>query len=131
VKYLIETDRAADWLKGRPDAIELLKNLASDGLALSLISLGELYEGVYFGRNPARDERSLRAFLQFVDVLPLNRSIIKRFARIRGELRRHGQLIGDPDILIGATALQHGLIIVTRNTRHFERIPGIRVFGAA
>jgi predicted nucleic acid-binding protein len=47
VKYLVETDRAADWLKGRPDAVELLTRLAPDGLALSLISLGELYEGIY------------------------------------------------------------------------------------
>ena len=127
MKYLVETDRAADWLNGQTEALELLKSLAADGLAISLISLGELYEGIYFGRDPVRDERGLRSFLRFVDVLPLNQSIIKRFARIRGELRRQGQLIGDPDILIGATALYHGLIVITRNTRHFARIPGIYI----
>ena len=82
MRYLIETDRAADWLKGRPEAVDLLRSLAPDGLALSLISLGELYEGVYFGNNPERDERALMSFLRLVDVLTLNRSIIKRFARI-------------------------------------------------
>ena len=128
MKYLVETDRAADWLNGQTEALELLKSLAADGLAISLISLGELYEGIYFGRDPVRDERGLRSFLRFVDVLPLNQSIIKRFARIRGELRRQGQLIGDPDILIGATALYHGLIVITRNTRHFARIPGINIY---
>jgi len=129
VKYLVETDRAADWLKGRPDAVELLRSLAPEGLAISLISLGELYEGIYFGRDPAGNEKSLRAFLRFVDVLPLNRPIMKRFARIRGELRRQGQLIGDPDILIGATAIQHELVVVTRNDRHFARIPEISLLG--
>jgi tRNA(fMet)-specific endonuclease VapC len=128
VRYLVETDRAADWLNGRPDAVELLRSLAPAGLALSLISLGELYEGIYFGRDPAKDERALRAFLRFVDVLPLNRSIIKRFARIRGELRRQGQLIGDPDLLIAATALDHDLIVITRNTRHFARIAGVNIY---
>lgn len=129
MKYLVETDRAADWLKGRPDAVELLRSLAPEGLAISLISLGELYEGIYFGRDPAGNEKSLRAFLRFVDVLPLNRPIMKRFARIRGELRRQGQLIGDPDILIGATAIQHELVVVTRNDRHFARIPEISLLG--
>jgi predicted nucleic acid-binding protein len=125
VKYLVDTDRAADWLKGRPDALDLLQLLAPDGLAISLISLGELYEGIYFGGDPIAGERGLRSFLRFVDVLPLNRSIVKRFAQIRGELRRQGQLIGDPDLLIAATALHHDLFIVTRNTRHFARVPGI------
>lgn len=125
MRYLIETDRAADWLKGRPDAVSLLTELAPGGLAISLISLGELYEGVYFGRDPHNAERSLRDFLRYVDVLPLNRSIMRRFGRIRGELRRQGQLIGDIDILIGLTAIYHNLTVVTRNTRHFRRIPGI------
>ena len=128
MKYLIETDRAADWLKGRTDAVELLTSIAPDGLATSLISLGELYEGIYFGRDRLKDERALRAFLRFVNVLPLNQSIMKRFARIRGDLRRGGQLIGDPDILIGATALHYKLIVVTRNVRHFERIPGLVIY---
>ena len=128
MKYLVETDRAADWLKGRPDAVGLLQSLAPAGLAMSLISLGELYEGIYFGNDPTRDERALHGFLRFVEVLPLNRSIMKRFARIRGELRRQGQIIGDPDILIAATALDYDLVVVTRNTRHFARVAGINLY---
>src|SRR5262245_6591724 len=108
-------------------AVQLLTRLAPERLAMSLISLGELYEGVYFRGDPVRYERSLLGFLRLVDVLPLNRAIVKRFARIRGELRTHGQLIGDPDILIAATALHHGLTIVTRNLRHFQRIPGVTI----
>lgn len=129
MKYLVDTDRAADGLKGRPDAVDLLTRLSADGLAISLVSLGELYEGIYFGRDPEGDERTLRRFLRDVDVLPLNQAIIKRFARIRGELRRTGQMIGDPDILIAATALHHGLVVITRNTRHFERVPGLSLYG--
>jgi predicted nucleic acid-binding protein len=55
---------------------------------------------------------------------------MKRFARLRGELRRQGQLIPDPDLLIAATALQHDLTIVTRNVRHFQRIPGLKLYQA-
>lgn len=60
-------------------------------------------------------------------ILPLNRSIMQRFARIRGDLRRKGQIIGDPDILIAATALYHNLTLLTRNRKHYGRIPMLKV----
>jgi predicted nucleic acid-binding protein len=69
-----------------------------------------------------------RQFLRRVDVLPLNRSIMRRFAQVRGELRRRGQLVGDPDLLIAATALHHGLVLVTNNRRHFERIAELQLY---
>jgi predicted nucleic acid-binding protein len=55
----------------------------------------------------------------------LTRSTLQQFARIRGRLRQQGTPIGELDILVAATALQHGLTIVTRNRRHFDRIPGL------
>ena len=53
---------------------------------------------------------------------------MRRFARLRGELRQRGLLIPDPDILIAATALTHNLTLVTRNRRHFERIPDLPLY---
>jgi predicted nucleic acid-binding protein len=49
------------------------------------------------------------------------------FAHIRGNLRQQGLIIGDFDILIGATALHHNLTLVTRNRKHYERIPGLNI----
>jgi predicted nucleic acid-binding protein len=103
--------------------------LARDGLAISLITFGEIYEGIYFsGHDPAAEERGFRQFLQGVAVLPLNRAIMRRFAHIRGNLRRTGQIIGDPDILIAATALHHNLTLATGNVNHFRRIPGLQLY---
>src|SRR5437588_25255 len=99
MKYLVDSDWVVDYLAGRQRAIDLLSSLASEGIAISLITFGEIYEGIYFGRDPQRSEEGFRKFLRGVNVLPLNRTIMQRFAHIRGELRRKGQLIGDPDIL--------------------------------
>jgi tRNA(fMet)-specific endonuclease VapC len=52
---------------------------------------------------------------------------MKRFARIRGQLRRQGLTVQDPDLLIAATALTHQLTLVTRNLRHFRRIPDLMI----
>ena len=128
MRYLVDTDRVADWLNGRPDATQLLSSLAPDGLAISLITYGEIYDGIYYGRDPKRSERVFLQLLRWVDVLPLSRSAMKRFARLRGQLRRTGQLIADPDLLIAATALERDLTLLTRNQRHFARIPGLRLY---
>lgn len=128
MKYLVDTDWVADYLKGKPDASQILSTLARDGIAISLMTLGELYEGIHYGRDPQAHERGLRLFLRQASVLTLNRAIMRRFAVVRGALRHRGQLIGDTDLLIGATALHPGLVLVTRNTRHFERIPHLPLY---
>ena len=128
MRYLIDTHWVASYLNGRQEVIDLLSPLRQDGRAISLITYGEIYDGVYYGRDPRRYESIFRQFLRRVEVLPLNRVILRRFARIRGELRSTGQLIGDFDILIGATALHHNLVMVTRNRRHFGRIPNLTLY---
>ncbi len=128
MSYLVDTDVVVNWLKGRQAAVSLLTSLAPAGLAISLITYGEIYEGIYYGRNPQANERVFRQFLQGVDVLPLNKTMMKRFARIRGQLRAQGQLISDSDILIGATAIYYDLTLVTYNLRHFQRIPDLTLY---
>lgn len=112
MSYLVDTDVVVGGLKGRPEQENLLRRLSSEGLAISLITYGEIYEGIYYGRDPQTNARNFHQFLRWVDVLPLNRTIMRQFARIRGRLRRDGQIIPDPDILIAATALHHNLILV-------------------
>lgn len=127
MSYLIDSDWVADWLVGRPEATRLLTELSADGIAISLVTYGEIYEGIYYGRDPKRAEQVFRQFLRDVPVLPLHRPILQRFARIRGDLRRRGQIIGDPDILIAATAIHYGRTLVTRNRRDFQRIEGLQL----
>ena len=128
MSYLIDTDWVASYLKGRSDAQNLLQSLRPLGIAIGLITYGELLDGIYYGHDPAANERAFRQFLRVTTVLPLNRRIMEHFARIRGGLRQHGQLIGDPDILIAATALHHRFTLVTGNTKHFQRIPGLMLY---
>ncbi len=126
--YLVDTDWVASFLNGRTDAQHLFGILTFEEMAISLITYGELLDGIYYGRNPQQSEAIFRTFLRGVVVPPLNKPIMERFALIRGDLRRRGQLIGDPDLLIAATALYHHLTLVTHNTRHFQRIPGLMLY---
>lgn len=126
--YLIDTDVIASYLNGRPAEVALLQQLLPDGLALSTVTYGELYEGILYGRDPARQLAGFRRFLHGTRVLDVNRRIARHFGRVRGALRQQGLLLPAPDLLIGATALAYDLTVVTRNLRHFQRIPGLRIY---
>lgn len=128
--YLVDSDWVADWLGGRSQAVQLLANLAGQGLQISLVTYGEIYEGIYFSRDPKASERIFTRFLQTVPVVPLSKPILRRFARVRGNLRSKGRLIPDADLLIAATALQHNLSLVTRNVRDFQRVPGLVLYSS-
>ncbi len=82
--YLVDSDWTADWLAGRAEAVQLLSALNPEGLAISVMAYGEIYEGIYFSRDPEKSEAVFQQFLRGVAVVPLTRRIMQRFARIRG-----------------------------------------------
>ena len=128
MSYLIDTDWVIEYLKGKQEADQLLDPLVHDGLAISLITYGEILEGIYYGRDPKRHEQIFRAFLHATPILQLTERCMERFAHIRGELRAKGQLIGDAEILIATTALDYDLTLVTQNIHHFNRIPNLKLY---
>ncbi len=129
MRYLVDSDWLAEYLKGRAEAQALLDSLFPEGLAISIITYAEIYRGVYFGTQRRRHEEGFRTLLQLVPVLSLTRPIARRYATLRGQLQQEGRLIDQPDLFIAATALQHDLTLVTRNLRDFARIPGLLIYG--
>ncbi len=127
VRYLVDTDWVIHYLHGVESVVRRLDDLTPDDLGVSIISLAELYEGIPNSVNPQDDERGLVDFLFDVPIVDLDEATCRIFGRERARLRADGNLIGDLDLLIGATALRHGLTILTNNRRHFERIEGLTV----
>lgn len=130
MSYLIDTDWMVDYLKGQVQATGRLESFAQEGAAISIITYGEIYEGIAFGRNREQHQQGFDGLLRVVDVLGLDQPTMERFAQIRGDLRAQGQMIGDLDILIAATALFHNRTLVTRNFRHFNRIPNLELYAS-
>ena len=129
--YLVDSDYLADYLKGYKAATTLLERLFPEGIALSIITFAEIYEGIYYGHNQQAHEQGFRTFLRTTTILGITRPVAKQFARICGDLRAKGQLILDPDLYIAATALQHKLTLVTRNMKDYERIPNLNIYKAS
>ncbi len=127
MKHLIDSDRVAEYLKGIPKTVALMVPLLASGAGISIITYAEVYEGVYHGRNPERQEQAFLDLLRALTVVGIEATVARRFAMVRGDLRRQGQLIPDADIWIGVTVVEYELTLVTGNRRHFERIPGLQI----
>ena len=126
--YLVDTDWIIDALHGVPDALGALERNAPSGLATSIITFGEVYDGAFGYPNPEDHLASFRRFLAGYDVVGLSDPIMEFFARTRSRLRREGNIVADLDLLIAATAVVHGFTLMTRNLRHFRRIPELDLF---
>lgn len=124
---LLDTDFLIDYLTGQQRAQELFPALLSRGVAISIITYPEIYEGIYGSRNPREAEVGFTTLLKGVSVYPISRSVAKRNAEVRRDLRAAGRPITHRalDLLIAATALVHGLDLATRNTRDYDDIPGL------
>lgn len=130
MKYLVDTDYVIDYLYGNQDARDLLAQLNPDGMALSVITYSEIYEGIFSSREPKQAERVFRAFLEGVTVLPLGREVGRQYARLRRELRAARRPITNRalDLVIAATAITHRLVLVTRNTRDYGDVPALHLY---
>ncbi len=108
----------------------MLEELAPQGLAISVITFIEVCEGIYRSREPLRTERVFRSFLRVVKVLEITRTVARRTAHIRGHLGQQ-RLPTDNrafDLVIAATALTYDLTLITRNLRHYNDIPDLKLY---
>jgi tRNA(fMet)-specific endonuclease VapC len=64
LRYLIDADWVIHYLNGQPAIVTRIQKLSADGIALSYLSLAELYEGDFYSSNPQRSEEGLQAFLR-------------------------------------------------------------------
>lgn len=128
MKYLVDTDWIIDGLANKLDVLTALRTLARDGIAVRIVSFAELYEGAYGSQNPQQEIARIQQFLASYPVINLSDAITNRFGQVRTQLRAQGMLIPDLDLLIGVTAVVHGLMVMTRNVRHFGRIPGVTLY---
>lgn len=128
MKYLIDTDWVIDHFNKVEKVTRKLRELAPHGLALSIISLAELYEGVYYSRDSVKSQTILEEFLApDLSVLGIDEEVCRIFGKERGRLRRQGKSIADLDLLIASTCLYYDLTLLTNNRKHFGVVEKLRI----
>jgi predicted nucleic acid-binding protein len=131
--YLLDTNVISETAPGRPDrdiAVVRWLEARTDGLFLSVVTIAEIEAGIAFAthREAHRKAAVLTEWLDAVidlygdRILPLGTQIARIAGRLSGDARAAGLARGFADIGIAATAVHHGLTMLTRNLRHFERL---------
>lgn len=108
-------------MNGKFNLNHKFNSVPAEDLFISEITLAELKFGVENSRNPEKNKSTLADFLTGVTVLPIFHSL-DLYAKEKARLRKAGMPVDDFDLLIGVTAVNHGLTMVTNNTDHFKRI---------
>ena len=128
--YLFDTDAISELLRPKPSRayIKWLASVARVDQFTSAVTIGELFKGAY--RSTARDrhlQNIEERILPAVTVLPYDTATARVFGQIQAYLEDKGRPLADADLQIAATAIYHGLELVTGNVRHFQRVPELSI----
>jgi predicted nucleic acid-binding protein len=109
----------------RAKIAELL--IGGAALVTTRFNVAELWVGVTRSADPRLEEERVAALLHPLRVLEFGEREAQVFGRLAGHLQERGTPIGDIDALIASVCLAHGHAIVTRNVKHFAKVPGLAV----
>lgn len=128
--YLFDTDAISELWKPQPAPafLEWVAGVHREEQFTSAVVIGELFKGAF--RSPAKkgylsiiEDRTLPLFT----VLPYDTDVARVYGEVRAIMEETGNIVAEPDLQIGATAIRFGLTIVTGNVKHFGKIPGLQL----
>jgi len=125
LKYLLDTNIAIYVIKRRPVEVMGVFNQNAGRMALSAITLSELYHGAEKSARVAQNLAAVEEFASLLQVLPYTAKASLHYGAIRTALEKTGRPIGVNDLHIAAHARSEGLTLVTNNVGEFERVPGL------
>lgn len=126
--YLLDTNICAYIINRRPSVVrERLLEHQHDEIGVSSLTAAELRYGADKSSRPGQNHESLDKFLLPLSIYDFGGAAARGYGPVRVGLERQGTPIGPLDTLIAAHALSLGAVLVTSNTREFERVPGLRL----
>jgi tRNA(fMet)-specific endonuclease VapC len=126
---ILDADVVIGGERGTFDLKKWVTSQPNERFELAAITVAELWHGVERakGAHKIKRERYLSTILQSLPIIPYTEHTAYEHARIWAELGASGRMIGFYDLIVGATALEHGSQVATFNKRHFAQIRGLNV----
>lgn len=122
-EYLLDTSVVIPLFRGEKSVQERLEQ--AERVFLSAVVLGELHYGAEGSDRPAEQLDEIRAFAGICTPLTCDAETAEQYGRIKHSLRRRGRPIPENDLWIAATAIQHALVLITRDD-HFHEVEGLK-----
>ena len=125
--YLLDTDTLIYFLKGNETVVENFKANMEMPKALSVITYGELVYGSRKSEHVAENLAKVRRLTELYPVVDVTRAVMDSFGDMKASLSASGTKVDDFDLVIGCTAMTLGYAVVSNNTKHYEKIPGLKL----
>jgi tRNA(fMet)-specific endonuclease VapC len=126
MNYLLDTNICIHYLKGQFGLKEKIEKIGFHNFAISEITLAELIYGAEKSQQKEKNIKVVENFADTITIVPIL-DAIRIYGKEKARLKTKGTIISDLDLFIGATAIVNNMIIVTRNTREFERLENIKI----
>ncbi len=125
--YLLDTSICVFFLRGKLNLDKRIREIGLENCYISEITVAELRFGAENSLDPIKSNKAVDVFLKGLTIIPIFGSI-KRYAIEKVRLRKIGKPMNDEfDLLIGVTAIENQLILVTDNTKDFKLLDGIKM----
>lgn len=128
MKYLLDTNTCIRYINGRaPNIRRKLATMPLADVGVSSITKAEMFYGSAKSQTPELSRQKQMEFLNTIRAVVFDDDAAQAYGDIRADLERRGQPISGNDLLIAATAVAGGLIVVTHNIAEFQRVNGLTV----
>jgi len=130
--YLLDSNIIIPYLADAPATVPLVERLASQGIAISIITYLETWQGTLRSPDPAAAQAQFDRLLSPVPVLPFSLASARRCAQLREDLARQGKRVRPRalDLIIAAIAIEHSYTLVTHNRKDYDDIPQLVLYQA-
>jgi len=126
--YLLDTNICIYAIKNKPiSVLERIKENSRFGIYISSLTIAELEYGIENSNRVEENRVSLIKFLSIFNILSFDDSDAIPYGKLKAKLKKEGNIIGPIDMLLAAQALSKDLILVTNNTKEFERIENLKL----
>ncbi len=125
--YLLDTNVCIAAMRGNAKIVQALAARSPEDCAISMVSVFELFAGVFRCNDPVCEGQKVATFLKPFHLLPFDWDAAIKTGEIRFQLEKAGTKIGPYDLQLSGQALSLDLTLVTHNTREFKRVTGLRI----
>ena len=126
---LLDTDILIGLLRNNKEAVRVISNLLTKHIILftTSINTAELYFGAHLSEKSQENLEAVEKLTKTINIIPFELNHSKIYGEIRSDLQKKGEIINELDIFIATIAIEKDLPIITRNTKHFDRITKLKV----
>lgn len=125
--FLLDTDTIIFNMKGNVNVQKNLRQHINESISISVITLMELYYGARKSQKVAINLAKIKTLEQSIETIPIGLESTEIFGLLKAELEISGNRLDDFDLIIASCAMSHNLTLVTNNTKHFQRIDGLKL----